>query len=88
MYLEQINILLDTCAPEKIDKYKLRLKSKLWIILGLQKSRSVKNKLLTKLINTKVPVLTKETHIKCKSYRNLVFSLMEKSKQAYHNKYF
>ena len=29
MYLEQINILLDTFASEKIEKYKLRLKSKL-----------------------------------------------------------
>ena len=27
MYLKQINILLDTYAPEKINKYKLRLKS-------------------------------------------------------------
>ena len=27
MYLKQSNILLDTYAPEKINKYKLRLKS-------------------------------------------------------------
>ena len=53
-YLEKINILLDTYAPLKIDKYKLRFKSKPWITLGLQKSISVKNKLLTKFINTKL----------------------------------
>ena len=52
-YLEKINILLDTYAPLKIDTYKLRFKSKPWITLGLQKSISVKNKLLTKFINTK-----------------------------------
>ena len=38
IYLEKINILLDTYAPlKRIDKYKLRFKSKLWITLSLQK---------------------------------------------------
>ena len=38
MYLEKINILLDTYAPLKgIDKYKLRFKSKPRITLCLQK---------------------------------------------------
>ena len=37
MYLEMINILLDTYAPlKRIDKYKLRLKSKPRITLGWQ----------------------------------------------------
>ena len=46
-YLENINILFDTYAPlKRIDKYKLRFKAKPWITLGLQKSISVKNKLL------------------------------------------
>ena len=37
MYLEKINILLDSYAPlKRIDKYKLRFKSKYWITLGLQ----------------------------------------------------
>ena len=56
MYLEKINILLDTYTPlKRIDKCKLRFKSKPWINLGLQKqkSKSVKNKLLSKLINEK-----------------------------------
>ena len=36
---------LDTYAPfKRINKYKLKFKSKLWITLGLQKSISVKNK--------------------------------------------
>ena len=54
MYLEKINILLDTYAPlKRIDKCKLIFKSKPWINLGLQKqkAKSVKNKLLSKLIN-------------------------------------
>ena len=56
--------------------------------MGLQKSRSIKSKLLAKFINTKVPILAKETGIECKNYINLAFNLMEESKQAYHNKYF
>ena len=64
MYLEKINILLDTYPPlKRIDKNKLRFKSKLWITLGLQKSKSAKNKLLNKFINTKEPILKEEIHI-------------------------
>ena len=47
MYLDKINMLLDTYAPlKRINKYKTKFKSKPWITLGLQKSVSVKNKLL------------------------------------------
>ena len=47
MYLDKINMLLDTYAPlKRINKYKIKFKSKPWITLGLQKSISVKNKLL------------------------------------------
>ena len=43
LYLENINILLDTYALlKRIDKYKLRFKSKPWITLELQKLISVK----------------------------------------------
>ena len=57
MYLDKINMLLDTYAPlKRINKYKMKFKSKPWITLGLQKSISVKNKLLKNLINKKDPV--------------------------------
>ena len=89
MYLEKINILLDTYAPLKIVvKYKLRFKYKPRITLGLQKLISIKNKLLTKFINTKHPILKEQTYIEYKSYRNLLSALMKKSKQVYYNKYF
>ena len=52
MYLNKINILLHTYAPlKRINKYKLKCKSKPWITLDLQKSISVKNKLITSFIN-------------------------------------
>ena len=84
-----INILLDNYAPlKRIDKYKLRLKSKPRITLGLQKSISVKNKLLTNFINAKHTVLKNEIHIEYKNYRNLLSILMKKSKQVCYKKYF
>ena len=82
-------MLLDTYAPlEKINKYKLKFQSKPWITLGLQKSISVKNKLLTNLINKKDPILKEEFHTNYQKYRNLLSTLMKKSKQAYYDKYF
>ena len=58
MYLDAINMLLDTYAPlKRINKYKLKFKSKPWITLGLQKSISVKNKLFVNFINKKDPIL-------------------------------
>ena len=58
MYLDTINMLLDTYAPlKRINKYKLKFKAKPWITLGLQKSVSVKNKLLVNFANKKDPIL-------------------------------
>ena len=81
MYLDRINMFLDTYAPlKRINKYKLKFKSKPWITLGLQKSISTKNKLLKNFINKKDPVLKDEFHTKYKIYRNLLPTLMKKSK--------
>ena len=89
IYLDKINILLDTYAPlKKINKYKLKFKSKPWITQSLQKSIFVKNKLLTNFINKKDPILKKEFHTNYKKYRNLLSTLMKKSKEAYYDKYF
>ena len=87
--LYKITILLDTYAPlKKINKYKLKFKSKPWITPGLQKSIFVKNKLLTNFINKKDPILKEEFHTNYKKYRKLLSTLMKKSKQAYYDKYF
>ena len=50
----------------------MKFKSEPWITLGLQKSISVKNKLLTNFINKKDPILKEEFHTKYKKYRNLL----------------
>ena len=89
IYLDKINMLLNTYASlKRVNKYKMKFKSKPWITLGLQKSISVKNKLLKNFINKKDPILKEECHTNYKKYRNLLSTLMKKSKQAYYDKYF
>ena len=89
MYLEKINMLLDTYTPlKRVDKYKLKFKSKSWITVCLQKSISVNNKLLTNSLNKKDPILKEECHTNYKKCRNLLSTLMNKRKQAYHDKHF
>ena len=66
----------------------MKFKSKPWISLGLQKSIFVKNKLLKNFITKKDPILKEEFHTNQKKYRNLLSTLMKKSKQAYYDKYF
>ena len=76
MYLDKINMLLDTYAPlKRINKYKWKFKSQPWITLALQKSITVKNKLLKNSINKKDPILKEEFHTKHINYRNLLFTL-------------
>ena len=66
-----------------VKKYKLKFKSKPWVTLGLQKSISVKNKLLTNFINKKDPILKEVFHTNYKKSRNLLSIIMKKSNQAY-----
>ena len=73
---------------KKVNKYKLKFKSKPWITPGLQRSIFLKNKLLTNFINKKHPIPKKEFHTNYKKYRNLLSTLMKKTKQAYYDKYF
>ena len=81
IYLDKINMLLGNYSPLiRINKYKLKFKSKPWITLDLQKSISLKNKLFTNFINKKDSILREEFHTNYKKYRNLLSTLMKKSK--------
>ena len=78
MYLDKINMLLDTYASHKrINKYNLKFNCKPWITLVLQKSVSVKNKFLANLIK-KDPTLKEEFHTNSKKYGNLLSIFMKK----------
>ena len=67
MHLDKINMLLDIYASfKRINKYKLKFKSKSWITLSLQVSISVKNKLITNFVNKRDPIIKEEFHTKYK----------------------
>ena len=55
---------------KRINKYKLKFNSKLWINLGLHKLISVKSQLLTNFINKEDPIIKEEFHTKYKKYGN------------------
>ena len=49
----------------------------------------MKNKLLANFINKTIdPILKEEIHTNYKKYRDLISTVMKKSKQAYYDKYF
>ena len=80
------SILDEHAASKRINKYKF--KSKPWITPAIQKSITVKNKLLKNFINAK-DSQTKETfHRQYKDYRNMLSTLFKKSKSNYYKKYF
>ena len=84
-----MNKILDEHTPSKrLSKYKLKFKTKPWITMALQKSISIKNKLFSDYINKKYLSQKTELHIKYKSYKNMLSTLMKQSKQNYFTKLF
>ena len=87
-FFKRINAILDNHAPlRKVTKKKLRFRSKPWITLGLQKSISIKNSLFAKFIKSNINQRN-EMHIKYKQYRNLVSTLLKRSKCLFFTKFF
>ena len=88
-FFKRINAILDNHAPfRKVTKKKLRFRSKPWIVLGLQKSISIKNSLFAKFIKSNDINQRNEMHIKYKQYRNLISTLLKRSKCLYFTKFF
>ena len=88
-FLKRINAILDNHAPlRKVTKRKLTFRFKPWITLGLQKSISVKNSLFVKFIKSNDVNQKNEMHIKYKQYRNLLSTLLKRSKQSYFTTFF
>ena len=84
----KINELIDNFAHfKKISKYKLKFNSKPLITPGLQKSISVKNKLLSdpnKKKKKKDPTIKAKLHLKYKNHRTLLSNLLKRKKQNYY----
>ena len=80
---------MDVRAPlKKVNKYKLKFKTKPWITSALQKSISIKNNLLKKFITAKDQQLKKRYHKEYKDYRNMLSTIFKQSKANYYNHYF
>ena len=88
-FFKRINAILDNHAPlRKVTKKKLIYRSKPWTTLGLQKSISIKNSLFVKFIKSNDINQKNEMHIKYKQYRNLISTLLKRSKCLYFTKFF
>ena len=88
-FVNNMNDLFDKRAPFiKISKYKLKFKTKPWITTALQQSISIKNALFKRYIKLKSPVKKNEVHQQYKYYRNLLSTLMKKSKHNYYERFF
>ena len=88
-FLNNINSILDVHAPlKKVNKYKLKFKTKPWITPALQKSISIKNNLLKKFITAKDPQVKERYHKEYKDYRNMLSTIFKQSKTNYYNHYF
>ena len=88
-FFDSVNDWLKIHAPyKKVIKYKLKFREKPWISSGIQKSISIKNSIFKKYINKKDPHIKEQLHQKYKNYRNIIATLMKKSKQNYFKKYF
>ena len=77
-----MNSILNEHGPlKRVNKYKLKFKSKPWIIPAIQKSISVKNNLIKKIIISKDPQAKDIFHEQHKNYRNMLSTLLKKAKQ-------
>ena len=85
-YLDHMNAILDIHVPyKKVNKYKLEFKIKPWITAALQKYISAKNSLLKKFINCNGSQTKEHLHNRYKEYRNLLSTLLKRSKTNYYN---
>ena len=88
-FIKRIIAILDNHASlRKVTEKKLRFRSKPWITLGLQKSISIKNNLFAKCIKSNDINQKNEIHIKYKQCRNLISTLLKRSKCSYFTKFF
>ena len=62
-FLNNMNSIFDTHASlKKVNKYKLKFKTKPWITHALQKSISIEHNLLKKFITKKDPLVKERFH--------------------------
>ena len=84
-----MNSILDAHVPlKKVNKYKLKFKTKPWTTPILQKSISIKNNFLKKFITAKDAQIKERYHKEYTDYRNLLSIILKQSKTNYYKHYF
>ena len=85
----KIEKLLDEMAPyRKMTKKEIRLEQRPWITQGLLISMSVRDKLYKHRALEKDEQVKNDTSVLYKRYRNLIVSLLKRSKQNYYEFFF
>ena len=80
---------MDAHVPlKKVNKYKLKFKTKPWTTPILQKSISIKNNFLKKFITAKDAQIKERYHKEYTDYRNLLSIILKQSKTNYYKHYF
>ena len=81
-YIEEVEKMISNHAPlRKTRKRELKFQSKAWITSGLQKAIVIKNKLFGKFIKSTNSIIQKKLHNDYKSYRNMISTLLKRSKK-------
>ena len=81
--------LLDEMAPfKKLTKKEINLQQKPWISKGILNSMKKRDTFYKDFIKEKNPVNKERLHRIYKSYRNLIVTLLRKSKIKYYTEYF
>ena len=84
-----MNSILDAHVPlKKVNKYKLKFKTKPWTTPILQKSISIKNNFIKKFITAKDAQIKEKYHKEYTDYRNLLSIILKQSKTNYYKHYF
>ena len=84
-----MNSILDAHVPlKKVNKYKLKFKTKPWTTPILQKSISIKNNFIKKFITAKDAQIKERYHKEYTDYRNLLSIILKQDKTNYYKHYF
>ena len=89
MFNSKINQLLDKYVPlKKVTKKDFKHQLKPWVTSGICKSIKRRDKLLQKFIKAKDAEIKNELHLRYKTLRNQIVSLIRTSKKQHFQQYF
>ena len=89
LFYDKIESLLNTMTPIKIKKCEKRLEQRPWITKGISISMKKRDSLYKKLtVKNDNPLENRSISFEYKKYRNLIVTLLKRSKENYFQNYF